>query len=115
MIEEEEWARQHFEELKNIPPTLYPHQWRKDFKRYVDKFINEHLYKKEFIVLMPCISEADEKEERKSLHRLRHLVAGAVQECYVHSWTLGGVFLVTICCGPIGDQRLDYILMVAQD
>ena len=80
MIKEEEWARQHFEELKNILPTLSPRRWRKDFKRYVDKFINEHLYKKEFIVLMPCVSEVDEKEERKSLHGLRRLVAGAIQE-----------------------------------
>ena len=80
MIEEEEWAWQHFEKLKNILLTPYPHRWRKDFKHYVDKFINEHLYKKEFIVLMPCISEADEKEKRKSLHGLWCLVAGAVQE-----------------------------------
>ena len=80
MIKAEEEARQHFEELKRILPAQSPRWWRKDFKRYVDKFINEHLYKKEFIILMPCVSEVDEEEERKSLHGLRRLVAGAIQE-----------------------------------
>ena len=80
MVKEEEWAWYHFKELKNILSTLSPHRWRKDFKCYVDKFINEHLYKKEFIVLMPCISKVDEEKEHKSLHRLRCLVAGAIQE-----------------------------------
>ena len=80
MIKVEEEARQHFEELKRILLAQSPCWWRKDFKRYVDKFINEHLHKKEFIILMPCVSEVDEEEERKSLHGLRHLVAGAIQE-----------------------------------
>ena len=80
MVKEEEWAWQHFEELKNILLTLSPCQWRKDFKCYMDKFTNEHLYKKEFIVLMPCVSKVDEEEEHKSLHGLQHLVAGAIQE-----------------------------------
>ena len=80
MVKEEEWAWQHFKELKNILSTLSPHRGRKDFKCYMDKFINEHLYKKEFIVLMPCVSKVDEEEEHKSLHGLWRLVAGAIQE-----------------------------------
>ena len=80
MVKEEEWAWQHFEKLKNILSTLSPHQWRKDFKCYIDKFINEHLCKKEFIILMPCVSKVDEEEECKFLHGLWRLVAGAIQE-----------------------------------
>ena len=80
MVKEEEWAWQHLKELKNILSTLSPCWWRKDFKRYVDKFINKHLYKKEFIVLMLCVSKVDEEEEHKSLHGLQCLVVGAIQE-----------------------------------
>ena len=66
--------------VEKYPSHSFSTPVEKRLQAYVDKFINEHLYKKEFIVLMPCVSEVDEKEERKSLHGLRHLVAGAIQE-----------------------------------
>ena len=80
MIEDEEEARQHFEKLKDTLPKLSPRWWKKDFKRYVDKFIGERLIEKEFVTAVPCEDEDEEEQDRILLHRLRRLVAGTVQE-----------------------------------
>jgi hypothetical protein len=81
MVEKEEKARQHFEELKSILPELSPCWWKKHFKHHVDKFIGEYL--DEVITILPLLGEDGEeaeKEDRIYLHGLRRLIAGAVQE-----------------------------------
>ena len=80
MIEKEEQARQHFEELKDTLPILSPRWWKKDFKAHVDKFIGECLQEKEFITGIPCESKEEEEHDSIYLHGIRHLLAGAVQE-----------------------------------
>jgi hypothetical protein len=80
IIEKEEEARQHFEELKDILPQLSPRWWKKHFKHYIDKFIGECLVEKEFVTAVPCEDEDEEEQDRIDLHGLRRLVAGAAQE-----------------------------------
>jgi hypothetical protein len=78
MIEKEEEAREHFEDLKYILPELSPRWWKKEFKNYVDTYIKELLDKKEFVAAIPCKDEDEDEQDR--VHGLRRLVAGAVQE-----------------------------------
>jgi hypothetical protein len=80
MVEEEEEARQYFEELNDILPTLSPRWWKKDFKYYVDKFIKERLNEKDLVTAMPCRDEEEAEQDRIYIHAIRRLVAGAVQE-----------------------------------
>jgi hypothetical protein len=85
MIEMEEEARQHFEELKRILPTESPGWWREEFKIYVDEFIEKHVNRKKFIASFDALpTDGDEEEEEKDtrmwFHALRRLVAGAIQE-----------------------------------
>jgi hypothetical protein len=80
MIKREEKARQHFEELKYFLPKQSPLSWKRDFKQYIDKFIEEHLDEKLFITAIPCEDEEEEEQDRIYLHGIRRLVAGAVQE-----------------------------------
>jgi hypothetical protein len=53
MIKREAKAWQHFEELKDFLPKKSPLLWKRDFKHYVDKFIEEHLDEKIFITKIP--------------------------------------------------------------
>jgi hypothetical protein len=80
MVEKEEKARQHLEDLKCILSELSPCWWKKDFKYYIDKFIEERLVEKEFVTSIPCEDENEEEQDCIYLHALRHLVAGAIQE-----------------------------------
>jgi hypothetical protein len=80
MIENEENTRQYFEELKDNLPRLSPRWWKKDFKHFVDKFIEDRLIEKEFVDVVPCENEHEEEQDAIDLHRLRRLVAGAAQE-----------------------------------
>ena len=80
MIEKEENARQHFEELKDILQMFSPGWWEKNFKHHVDKFIADRLIEKERVTAVPYKSKEEEENDRIQLHGLRHLVAGAVQE-----------------------------------
>jgi len=80
MIGKEEQAWKHFEELKDTLPVLSPQWWKKDFKAYVDKFIEEHLQEKEFITAIPCEGKEEEELDAIYLHGIQHLVARAVQE-----------------------------------
>jgi hypothetical protein len=80
MIEKEEKARQHFEELKDILPIFSPGWWEKNFKHHVDEFIRDRLIEKELITAIPCEDEEEEENDRIMLHGLRRLVAGAIQE-----------------------------------
>jgi hypothetical protein len=80
MAEKEENARQYFEELKLVLPEISPHLWKEEFKKYVDKFIQERLYEEEFVTMVPWLNEKERQQERTNVHELRRLVAGAVQE-----------------------------------
>jgi hypothetical protein len=80
MAGREEKARQYFEELKCTLPKLSPRWWKKDFKSYVDEFIAERLLEKDIITTIPFEDEEEEELDRICLHRIRRLVAGAVQE-----------------------------------
>ena len=80
MIENEENTRQYFEGLKDTLPRLSARCWKKDFKDYVDKFIEDRLIEKEFVIVAPREDEDEEEQDPIGLHRLRRLVAGAVQE-----------------------------------
>ena len=82
MIEKEENARQHFEELKDtlLKESIYPHWWKRDFKYCVDKFIGERLCEKELVTAIPPRDKEEEEQDGIYLHGLQHLVAGAVQE-----------------------------------
>jgi hypothetical protein len=80
MIEKEEKAREHFEELKDILLMFSPSWWKEGFKSHVDKFIGERLIEKELVAAIPCKDEEEEENDRIHLHGLRRLVAGAVQE-----------------------------------
>ena len=80
MTEEEEKARQHFEELKSTLPKLSPHWWKKNFKSYIDNFIAEQLEWKDVLNVLPGKDEEGQERDHAYLHGLRHLVAGANQE-----------------------------------
>lgn len=80
MIEKEENARQHFEELKDILQMFSPGWWEKNFKHHVDEFIADRLIEKELVTAVPCKNKEEEENDRIHLHGLRRLVAGAVQE-----------------------------------
>jgi hypothetical protein len=66
--------------LKSAPPDISPRLWKKEFKKYVDKFIKEHLYEEELATTMAWLDEAEPGKELTRVHELRRLVAGAVQE-----------------------------------
>jgi hypothetical protein len=80
MIDREEDARLHFEELKDILQMFSPGWWEKNFKHHVDEFIGDRLAEKELITEVPAKDKEEEENDRIHLHGLRRLVAGAVQE-----------------------------------
>ena len=63
MVKGEEWARQHFRELKDILSKLSLHWWKKDFKHHVDKFIGDLFIQKEMVTEPPCENEEEELHE----------------------------------------------------
>ena len=80
MIEKEEKAQQHFEELKDILLMFSPSWWEKGFKSHINEFIGEHLIEKELITAILCKDKEEEENDHIHLHGLQCLVAGAVQE-----------------------------------
>jgi hypothetical protein len=80
MIKKEENARQHFQELKDVLPMFSPRWWKKNFKSHVDEFIEDRLIEKVIVTSIPCEDKEEEESNRRDLHGLRRLVAGAVQE-----------------------------------
>ncbi|KAI9431068.1 hypothetical protein H4582DRAFT_2062401 [Lactarius indigo] len=76
MIEEEERARNCFDELKFILQTFCLFPWIEPFQKHVEDFIQERLSEAASIIAVPGIEE----EDSIRLHGLRRLVAGAIQE-----------------------------------
>jgi len=76
MIEEEEKARDYFEELKDTLQLFCLCGWIDQFQKHVEDFIEEQLAKAASITAVPGTDD----EDSTRLHGLRRLVAGAVQE-----------------------------------
>jgi hypothetical protein len=76
MIEEEEKAREYFEEAKGTLQLFCPSGWIDHFQKHVDDFIQVRLGEATNTMAVPGTEEADSTR----LHGLRRLVAGAVQE-----------------------------------
>ncbi|KAH9012162.1 hypothetical protein EDB85DRAFT_2159236 [Lactarius pseudohatsudake] len=76
MIEEEERARNYFNESKIILQTFCLFPWIELFQKHVEDFIQERLTEAASIIALPGIKE----EDTIRLHGLRRLVAGAIQE-----------------------------------
>lgn len=74
MIEEEEKARDYFEETKDVLQLFSACGWIDQFEKCVEDFIQERLSKAKSIMAVPGM------EGSVRLHGLRRLVAGAVQE-----------------------------------
>ncbi|KAI9456957.1 hypothetical protein BJY52DRAFT_1223997 [Lactarius psammicola] len=76
MIEEEEKARDYFEELKDTLQLFCLCGWIDQFQKHVKDFIEEQLAKAASITAVPGTDD----EDSTRLHGLRRLVAGAIQE-----------------------------------
>ena len=64
----EERAQENFEELKCTLPELSLRLWKRDFKSYINKFIAEHLGKKDIVTAIPGKDEEGEELDRIHLH-----------------------------------------------
>lgn len=76
MIEEEEKAREYFEETKDILQIFCLCGWIDQFQKHVEDFIQEQLSEAASIMAVT----GTEEEDSIRLHGVRRLVAGAVQE-----------------------------------
>jgi len=76
MIEEEEKARDYFEEVKDTFQLFCLCGWMDQFQKHVEAFIQDRLAEAASIIKVP----GAEEEDSIRLHGLRRLVAGAVQE-----------------------------------
>jgi hypothetical protein len=74
MIEDEEKAQDHFEEIKDILQLFCLRGWIDQFQKHVEDFIQERLAEAASIMAVPGT------EDSVRLHGLRRLVAGAFQE-----------------------------------
>jgi hypothetical protein len=76
MAEEEEKAKEYFEETRDMLQLFYPCGWMDEFHRRVADFIQERISEAKNIMAIPFKGE----EDYACLHGLRRLVAGAYQE-----------------------------------
>ncbi|KAN0139579.1 hypothetical protein V8E53_002608 [Lactarius tabidus] len=76
MMEEEEKAREYFEETKDILQLFCPSVWMDKFQEHVEDFVQQHLSAAEIITTVLLMAE----EDYVHLHGLCCLVAGAIQE-----------------------------------
>jgi hypothetical protein len=76
MMEEEEKAREYFEETKDILQLFCPCGWMDEFQEHIEDFIQQLLSVAAIIIAVSVTAEADNVH----LHGLCHLVAGAIQE-----------------------------------
>lgn len=75
MIEEEEAARDYFEETKETLQLFCLRGWMDHFQKHVEDFVQERLLEAASIMALDT-----EEEDFVRLHGLRRLVAGAIQE-----------------------------------
>ena len=75
MMEEEEKAREYFEERKDILQLFSPCVWMDEFQKCVEEFVQWHLSAAAVITAASVTPE-----DHVHLHGLRRLVAGAIQE-----------------------------------
>lgn len=76
-VQDEENAQKHFREKKYQLSLLFPQNWKDQFKICVDEYINEQL---KVARMVSKFTHRDKEEDRRCLHSLRRLVAGAHQE-----------------------------------
>jgi hypothetical protein len=76
MKQEEDRAREYFEETKNILRLFCLYGWIDQFQKHVEDFIQERLAEAANIMAVP----GKEEEDSVRIHGLRRLVAGAIQE-----------------------------------
>jgi hypothetical protein len=76
MMEDEEKAREYFEETKDILQLFYPCEWMDEFQEHVEDFIQQHLLAAAIITAAPVTAE----ECHVHLYGLQCLVAWAIQE-----------------------------------
>jgi hypothetical protein len=76
MMEDEEKAREYFEETKDIVQLFYPCGWIDEFQEHVEDFIQQYLLAVAIITTAPVTAE----EHHVHIHRPHCLVAGAIQE-----------------------------------
>jgi hypothetical protein len=76
MIEEEEKAREYFEETKFTSQLFCLCGWMDQFQKHVEDFIQERLSEAASIMALPDTEE----EDSIRLHGVRRLIAGAIQE-----------------------------------
>ena len=76
MMEEEEKAREYFEETKDILQLFFPSGWMDEFQERIEDFVQWHLSAAAIITAVSATAE----EDHVCLHGLRRLVAGAIQE-----------------------------------
>jgi hypothetical protein len=76
MMQEEEQAREYFEEMKDILWLFCLSGWMDQFQKHTQDFIQEQLGKAANIMA----ASGKDDEDIVRLHGLRRLVAGAVQE-----------------------------------
>jgi hypothetical protein len=76
MVQEEEQAREYFEETRDILQLFFPSGWIEQFKHHVEIFIQARLAEAAEVIAVP----EKQEEDIVCLHQLRRLVAGAFQE-----------------------------------
>ena len=76
MIQEEEQAREYFEETRETLQLFCLSGWIEQFQQHVGNFIQARLAEAAKIIEKP----EKQEEDMVHLHRLRRLVAGAFQE-----------------------------------
>jgi hypothetical protein len=76
MMQEEEKAREDFEDTKEVLKLFCLSGWVEQFKKHIQDFIQEQVDAAANIIAAPV----EEEEDVVRLHGLRRLVAGAVQE-----------------------------------
>ena len=76
MIQEEERAREYFEETKDILRLFCLVGWMDQFRKHIQDFIQEQLDEAANIMAAP----GKEEEDISRLHGLQRLIAGTIQE-----------------------------------
>ena len=76
MVQEEEQAREYFEETRDTLQLFCLSGWIEQFQQHVEHFIQARLAEATKILVLP----EKQQEDIVHLHRLRRLIAGAFQE-----------------------------------
>lgn len=98
MVQDEKKAQEYFQDMKDYFPFSFLHGWKEQFKIGVDKFIEERLVDARDLMAKACENEGQVEEYRTCLHKIRRLVAGAIQE-----WELVEQAGIATTCAELDD------------